>query len=321
MLERFLEMLAVERGAARHTLDAYRRDLADFAAFLEAAGLRPEEAGEEELRRYLAHLAARGLAGATIARRLSALRHFYRFLFLEGVRRDDPASRIDRPRSTRALPRYLSEEEVARLIEVATRSGGPGGIRLVALIELLYGTGLRVSELVGLPLAALADDLSHLRVRGKGGKERLVPLGSRAREALRAWLAVRGTDAPGRGRRAWLFPSRSRQGHLTRQRALQLLKTLAGAAGIDPRRVSPHVLRHAFASHLVARGADLRTVQTLLGHADIATTEIYTHLQPGRLAQVVTRHHPLAKEGAVSGTNNGVRSPGRGPGNDEGDKA
>ncbi len=295
MLERFLEMLLVERGAAANTLAAYRRDLLDFAAFL-GGEARLAEASAREVRAYLVALEGRGLKASTAARRLSALRRFYRFLYLEGVRKDDPTVGIDRPRLPRPLPRYLAEAEVEALIREARRWSGPRALRLLALVELLYGTGLRVSELVGLPLSALADDLRHLRVVGKGGRERLVPLGEPAREALRAWLRVRGQQ-PGTRASPYLFPSRARSGHLTRQRALQLLKELARKAGIDPARLSPHVLRHAFASHLVAHGADLRVVQTLLGHADIATTEVYTHLQPGRLQQVVTAHHPLAKEG------------------------
>lgn len=306
VLERFLEMLLVERGAAANTLAAYRRDLLDFAAFLGGEG-RLSEASAREVRAYLVELEGRGLKASTAARRLSALRRFYRFLYLEGVRKDDPTIGIDRPRLPRPLPKYLAEAEVEALIRAARRWSGPGALRLLVLVELLYGTGLRVSELVGLPLSALADDLGHLRVVGKGGRERLVPLGEPAREALRAWLKARGQQ-PGARASPYLFPSRGRSGHLTRQRALQLLKELACRAGLDPARLSPHVLRHAFASHLVAHGADLRVVQTLLGHADIATTEVYTHLQPGRLQQVVTAHHPLAKEGPAP---EGAEDPGR----------
>ncbi len=302
VIERFLEMLLVERGASPHTLDAYRRDLADFAGFLarRRGGVRPEAASADDIRAWLADLDARGLAAATVARRLSALRHWFRFLYLEGVRRDDPGLAVDRPRPRRPLPKYLTEEEVTALLEAARRRPGTEGVRLVALLELLYATGLRVSEAVALPLSALAADLSHLRVLGKGGRERVVPLHAAARGALRRWLELRaGLDLDAR-RRPWLFPSRGRRGHLTRQRVLQLLKALAVEAGIDPARVSPHVLRHAFASHLLHHGADLRVVQTLLGHADIATTEIYTHLQPERLATVVTTLHPLAREAAAA---------------------
>ncbi len=295
-LERFLEMLVVERGASPNTLDAYRRDLEDFGRFLRRRGGRPETADAGDVRDWLADLGERGFAATTVARRLSALRHYYRFLFLEGERRDDPTSRIDRPRTRRSLPRILGPEEVASLIATAAKRPGPEGVRLLAMLELLYATGLRISELVGLERGALAPDLRALRVTGKGGRERLVPIGGRARAALREWLAIRPErDARGRPLR-WLFPSRGRSGHLTRQRALQLLKELAAESGLDPARLSPHVLRHAFATHLLEGGADLRAVQTLLGHADIATTQIYTHLQTERLARVVTQHHPLARK-------------------------
>ncbi len=300
-LERFLEMLVVERGASPNTLDAYRRDLEDFGRFLHPRGARPETATAEDVRAWLADLGERGFAATTVARRLSALRHFYRFLFLEGERRDDPTSRIDRPRTRRPLPRLLSPEEVAALLVAAAGRPGPEGVRLLALLELLYATGLRVSELVGLRCGALAPDLRSLRVVGKGGKERLVPIGGRARAALREWLAIR-PERDARGRPIpWLFPSRGKSGHLTRQRALQLVKELAAECGLDPARLSPHVLRHAFATHLLEGGADLRAVQTLLGHADIATTQIYTHLQTERLAQVVTQHHPLARKAPREG--------------------
>lgn len=298
LVDRFLEMLLVERGASAHTIDAYRRDLADFATFLTTRGTEPAAAREADLVAWLADLHRRRLAAATVRRRLSAVRHFYRFLFLEGLRRDDPTARLERPRADERLPRILSEEEVAALLDAAHRRPGCRGARLAALLELAYATGARVGELVGLPLSALAPSLETVRLRGKGDRERLVPVGRAAREALARWLALR----PARDSRGhpipWLFPSRSRSGHLTRQRVLQLVKELAPEAGIDPGRVSPHVLRHAFATHLLAHGADLRAVQTLLGHADIATTEIYTHLEAGRLARVVTAHHPLARERA-----------------------
>jgi integrase/recombinase XerD len=296
MREPFLEMLAVERGASRHTLAAYARDLEDAARFLERRGLSLEAAGSDDLRAWLGHLDAQGLKSATIARKLSALRQYCRFLYLERVRPDDPSLHLDRPRRSRSLPRYLSEGEVTALIAAAEARPGAEGLRLMAILELLYATGLRISELVGLPIAALAADRQSLRVRGKGDKERMVPIGGHAREALARWLEHRaGLDlAP--AQRHWLFPSRGRQGHLTRQRVAQLLDGLALEAGIDPKRLSPHVLRHAFASHLLAHGADLRTVQAMLGHADIATTQIYTHLQPERLAEVVATYHPLAQK-------------------------
>ncbi|GBD43801.1 Tyrosine recombinase XerD [bacterium HR40] len=298
LVERFLEMLAVERGASPHTLDAYRRDLADLSAFLRRRDGRLETAQEDDLLAWLADLGERRLAAATVRRRLSAIRHFYRFLFLEGTRRDDPTARIDRPRAARALPRVLEEKEVEELIAAARRRPGAEGIRLLALLELLYATGGRVSEIVALPLSALSPELDAVRLAGKGGKERIVPIGGPAREALGRWLAVRAAGSRAQRGSRFLFPSRGRKGHLTRQRALQLLKELAVAAGIDPARVSPHVLRHAFATHLLAHGADLRAVQTLLGHADIATTEIYTHLEGDRLSRVMTSFHPLARERA-----------------------
>lgn len=289
-------MLAVERGASRHTLEAYRHDLARAATFLRSRGQSLETASEVGLRGFLRAESAAGLGAATIARRLAALRTYYRFLYLEGRRPDDPAAGLDTPKRVPPLPRLLDEAEVLALIEAARADPSPVGVRLLTLLEMLYATGLRASELVGLPLSALAADRSHLLVRGKGGRERLVPLGGPARAVLDRWLELRGSflEAPRSAR--FLFPSRSRSGHLTRQRLLQLLKALAPAAGIDPARLSPHVLRHAFATHLLERGADLRAVQALLGHADIATTQVYTHVQTHRLAAVVEAHHPLARD-------------------------
>jgi integrase/recombinase XerD len=294
MREPFLEMLAVERGASRHTLAAYAGDLADAAAFMARQARPLEQATSDDLRAWLAALDAQGLKSATIARKLSALRQYFRFLYLERLRPDDPSVHLDRPRPERRLPRYLSETEVGRLIAAAEARPSADGARLLALLELLYASGLRISELVGLKLAALSADRQSVRVRGKGDKERLVPIGGPAQSALGRWLAHRAAMQLSAVQRPWLFPSRSRTGHLTRQRVAQLLHELAVDSGIDPLRLSPHVLRHAFASHLLANGADLRTVQTMLGHADIATTQIYTHLQPERLQEVVATHHPLA---------------------------
>jgi integrase/recombinase XerD len=296
MLDAFLEMMAAERGAARHTLAAYRSDLADFHRFLATSGGESGTATGDQVRAYLATLAAQGLRPSTAARRLAAIRQFYRFLYLEGRRDDDPTTHIDTPKQRRRLPKLLDEDEIEALIAAARGrdGGGPDALRLTALLELLYATGLRVSELVGLPLSALAPDRTVLTVRGKGGKERMVPVGGAAREALAAWLGVRTFYVPDPSRQRWLFPSRGRAGHLTRQRVAQLLKELAPEAGLDSARLSPHVLRHAFASHLVAHGADLRAVQAMLGHADIASTQIYTHVQTERLAAVVERHHPLS---------------------------
>jgi len=293
-VEAFFEMLAAERGAARLTLGAYRHDLAHSAAFLGATPLDAATTGE--LRRYLAALAAAELAPRTVARRLSALRQFYRFLVVDGRRSDDPTAGLDPPRLGRPLPKLVSEREAAALLAAARTRPGPEGLRLVALLELLYGTGLRVSELVALPLAAARNDPRFLVVRGKGDKERLVPLGEPARDALATYLGARRAFLAEGQTSRWLFPSRSAAGHLTRRRCGQLLKELAVIAGIDPARLSPHVLRHAFASHLLDGGADLRAVQEMLGHADIATTQIYTHVQSERLQRLVAEHHPLARK-------------------------
>ncbi len=287
-------MLVVERGRARLTIDAYGRDLADFTRFLAGRGEAASSADSDAIRAYMADLAQR-MAPGTSARRLSALRNFYQFLFAEGVRSDDPTAVIDSPRIQPPLPKLLSEDEVERLLEAARAVDGPKGLRLSALVELIYATGLRVSELVGLPLAAVGGDPRFVVVRGKGAKERLVPMGDAARAAVTAYIAVRDGFLEGGAPSPWLFPSRGAAGHLTRRRFAQLLKTLAGEAGIDSRRVSPHVLRHAFASHLLAHDADLRSVQKMLGHADIATTQIYTHVLEARLKALVRDHHPLGE--------------------------
>ncbi|HUJ97678.1 MAG TPA: site-specific tyrosine recombinase XerD [Stellaceae bacterium] len=291
-VEAFLEMLAAERGAARLTLAAYRHDLAVVAEFLGGA---LDSASTEDLRNYLGALARDGLSARTAARRLSALRQFYRFLLLDGRRQDDPTAALDAPRLGRPLPKLVSEDEATKLLDAAAAQGGAEGARLICLIELLYGAGLRVSELVSLPLAAARGEKRFLVVRGKGDKERLVPVGEPARAALAAYLARRDGFVAGKKSERFLFPSRSAAGHLTRRRCGQMMKELALAAGIDPARLSPHVLRHAFATHLLDRGADLRSVQEMLGHADIATTQIYTHVAGERLQRLVREHHPLAK--------------------------
>jgi integrase/recombinase XerD len=290
-IEAFLEMMAAERGAAHNTLDAYRRDLADFAGFLARHKRAPHEADLALLRGYLGQLAARRLAPRTAARRLSTLRQFHQFLFAEEIRRDDPSQLLDSPRLGRPLPKYLSEAEVTALIDAARRQGGVAGRRAWALVELLYASGLRVSELVGLPVSAVARQPEVLVVRGKGGKERMVPLGEPARQAVAEWLVLRQPAAS-----KWLFPGEGDSGHLSRSGFARLLDRLAIAAGILPSRVSPHVLRHSFASHLLAHGADLRSVQQMLGHADVATTQIYTHVLDDRLKSLVVNHHPLAKK-------------------------
>lgn len=296
MVEPFLEMLVAEGGAAPNTVAAYRRDLEDLASFLKRRGREPAEAAPGDLAAYLGALADAGLSPRTAARRLSALRRFYRFLVGEGRRGDDPTAALDGPRLGSALPKYLSEAEVDRLLAAARAMEGAEGIRLVALLELLYATGLRVSELVRLPVAALRGGRDHLIVRGKGGKDRLVPIGAAAREALAAYGEVRAGLLPAGAASPWLFPSRSAEGHLTRRRVGQLLDDLARDAGIPRAKVSPHVLRHAFATHLLANGADLRSVQQLLGHSDISTTQIYTHVLDARRRALVFGHHPLAKD-------------------------
>ena len=296
-IDTFLEMLSVERNAAANTLAAYRRDLEGLAAFLHTSAKALSEASADELRRYLDHLASDGVSAASAARKLSAMRQFYRFMLDEGWRKDNPTLLIDAPRRHQPLPKVLSSEDIDRLIVTAQKIAGNTDLppaqrlratRLICLIEIAYASGLRVSELISLPRLAAKPGLQMIAVMGKGHKERLVPLGDVAREAMAAYLALAGaTDSP------WLFPSRGASGHLTRQHFARDLKAIAAASGIDPSRLSPHVLRHAFASHLLQGGADLRVVQHLLGHADIATTQIYTHLPDARLHGLVRDHHPL----------------------------
>ncbi|HJM48359.1 MAG TPA: site-specific tyrosine recombinase XerD [Alphaproteobacteria bacterium] len=300
-IEAFLEMMSAERGAAQATLQSYRQDLLALSAFLAGRGLAPLAAQASQLRDFLAAEARAGRAPATVRRRLSTVRQFFRFLYAEGWRGDDPTTAIEGPSAPRPLPKILSQAEVDGLLVAARKRPGAAGRRLEAAIEILYATGLRVSELVALPLSATATDNRLLLVRGKGGRERLVPLGQAAREAIGRYLALRDKFSAGSGVGAspWLFPSRGAAGHLTGRRLAQLLKELAPAAGLDPRRLSPHVLRHAFASHLLAHGADLRAVQQMLGHADISTTQIYTHVLEERLKALVENHHPLAAPSAT----------------------
>ena len=285
--EAFLEMLAAERGAARNTLASYAFDLEDFAAFAATRGQPVAGADSATLQAYMAGLSAAGLAARTSARRLSALRQFHRFLLQEGVRTDDPTSLLDTPRLPRGLPKYLTEAEVDSLLDAASRHPGRPGLVARAALEILYASGMRISELLSLPQQALRNEGALLLIRGKGNKERMVPLSDRARAAAAALAA----DAESR----WLFAGRDPRKPLTRQAFFLLLKQIALAAGLDPARVSPHVLRHSFASHLLARGADLRSLQLLLGHADIGTTQIYTHVLGERLRQLVETHHPLAQ--------------------------
>ena len=306
LIELFLDMLAAERGAAANTLAAYRRDLADYANALRRAGTGVAAASTAELRAYLSGLDAQGLKATTSARRLSAVRQLHRFLYAEGLRKDDPAAVLTGPKRGRALPKVLSIAEVDRLLRVAREqtedAGGPAprrlrAARLECLLEVVYATGLRVSELVALPLSAARRDARVLYVRGKGNKERLVPLNDSAKQAMAAYLALLAEAAasPSIKPSKWLFPSFGESGHLTRQHFARELKALAGLAGLAAGKVSPHVLRHAFASHLLHNGADLRVVQTLLGHADISTTQIYTHVLEDRLKSLVRDLHPLAE--------------------------
>ncbi len=295
LVDAFLEMMSAERGAARNTLEAYRRDLADYDHFLGARQRSPRSAQREDVVAYLASLDAQGLAAASAARRLSALRQFHRFLCADQIRPDDPTRIVASPRARRPLPKVLSVAEVDRLLSAAeaeTEAGATpakreAALRLYVLLELLYATGMRVSELVGLRRAAVMRDAAFLTITGKGNKERVVPVNDRARDAVKAWLALL---PPG----PWLFPANGEDGHLSRQVFARDLKALAARAGIASARVAPHVLRHAFASHLLQGGADLRVVQTLLGHADIATTQIYTHVLDEKLRTLVETHHPLA---------------------------
>lgn len=287
-------MMAAERGAGKNTLDAYKRDLSDFANFLATRRIETIAASGEDIRDFLADLAERQLSSATAARKLAAVRQFHRFLFTDGLRSDDPAANISSPKQGRPLPKVLSEADVERLLEAAHAKTGEEGMRLACLVELIYAGGLRVSELIGLPLRAVPRERDHLVILGKGNKERRVPIGRHAQEALGIWLACRARLQLTPLQAQFVFPSRGKLGHLTRQRFHQMLDSLALDAGIDPKHISPHVMRHAFATHLLERGADLRSLQTMLGHSDVATTEIYTHVSDGRLAQLVHDHHPAA---------------------------
>ena len=296
-IEAFLEMMAGERASARNTLTAYGKDLADAQAFLKGRGVDLSNARPEQIEAYFAALSDRGMSPATAARRRSAVRQFYRFVLGEGWRSDDPSRRVDAPKKGRPLPKVLSRAEVDAIIAAAGERDGAQGLRLACMVELAYASGLRISELTALPLSVLARDPAYLIVKGKGGKERLAPLNDAARAAVKAYLEVRKGFLPkGDAANPWLFPSRSKAGRLTPRRFAQLLDEAAADAGIDPARVSPHVLRHAFATHLLEGGADLRVVQKLLGHADIATTQIYTHVAGERLREVVASKHPLAKK-------------------------
>jgi integrase/recombinase XerD len=300
LIELFLDMLAAERGASVNTLDAYRRDLADLSADLKHFRCSVAAARTDDLRAHLTRLAERGLAPASVARRLSAIRQLYRFLYSEAHRTDDPSAVMEGPKRGRSLPKVLSVKQVDDLLkQVRTGLSADSqterlrAARMVCLLEVLYATGLRVSELVALPETAARRDLRMLVVRGKGGRERLVPLNDSAKRAMADYLTLRDDAKVERSK--WLFPSFGESGHLSRQHFARELKALAAAAGLKASQVSPHVLRHAFASHLLQNGADLRVVQTLLGHADISTTQIYTHVLEERLKSLVRDLHPLAE--------------------------
>jgi integrase/recombinase XerD len=300
----FLDMMTVERAAAANTLRNYGRDLHRFANFARSRGERLATAGADDISGYLQILQSDGIAASTAALKCSALRQFYAFLYAEGLRDDNPSALVDRPRARRPLPKTLSEDEARRLVEAAG-GGDAKSARLRAMVELLYAAGLRVSELVSLPLTA-ASSQDAVLIRGKGGKERLAPIGGAAKRALAEYLKRRPEFLQKRSdgepiESPFLFPSRGKKGHVTTARFAQLLKRLAQTAGIAPERVSPHVLRHAFATHLLAGGADLRSVQTMLGHADISTTEIYTHVAQDRLRDLVFAAHPLARRRRKAG--------------------
>lgn len=309
-IEAFLEAMSAERGAARNTLEAYRRDLADYAGFLAGPGAdeavppakQPIEATDADVLNYSAELGRRSLSPATQARRLSALKQFHRFALTEGWREDDPTAKLDPPKRGRPLPKVLDVEQVSKLLQAAAGKQDAGGVRTTCLLEMLYAAGLRVSELVTLPMSALPRPGERtLRIKGKGGRERLAPLGAPALAALEAYLSIRPSFLPQAGparERAerYVFASSGKEGHLTRRRCAQILEECARLAGLDPALVSPHVLRHAFATHLLDGGADLRSVQKLLGHADIATTQIYTHVAGDRLRDLVNSKHPLRRK-------------------------
>jgi integrase/recombinase XerD len=295
LIENFLDMMSAERGASANTLAAYRRDLLDFCGAVGPTGANLRSASSATVKLYIATLS--GLAASTQARKLSSLRQFFAFLYSEGIRPDDPTTTIETPRRTRPLPKVLSRSDIDTLIATAREKKDAESLRLICILEILYAAGLRVSELVNLPLVTARNREGFLLIKGKGQKERLAPLNGAARKAIAAYLKVWDEFLPKGVRESkYLFPSRGAEKHLTRRRVHQMLKALALKANLDPEKLSPHVLRHAFATHLVEGGADLRSVQTMLGHADIATTQIYTHVASERLREVVHAAHPLAKE-------------------------
>lgn len=288
--------MAAERGASNNTCQAYQRDIADFSEWMSQRGRSVEAATSDDIRGFLSALADRQLAASSSARKLSTLRQFFGFLQGDGHRSDNPTAIVDSPRQGRSLPKVLSEADVDRLLAATRTVKGPAGIRLTAMMELLYATGLRVSELVALPLNAVTGKRQFLLVTGKGNKERLVPITGEARAAVDAYLEIWLMFVPDGKQSKFLFPSRGKEGHITRRRFAQMLSDLAPGAGLHHHQVSPHILRHAFASHLLANGADLRLVQQMLGHADISTTQIYTHVLDARLKNLVDDMHPLSKK-------------------------
>ena len=288
--------MAAERGASNNTCQAYQRDIADFSEWMSQRGRSVEVATSDDIRGFLSALTDRHLAASSSARKLSTLRQFFGFLQGDGHRNDNPTAIVDSPRQGRSLPKVLSEADVDRLLAATRTVKGPAGIRLTAMMELLYATGLRVSELVALPLNAVTGKRQFLLVTGKGNKERLVPITGEARAAVDAYLEIWLMFVPDGKQSKFLFPSRGKEGHITRRRFAQMLSDLAPGAGLHHHQVSPHILRHAFASHLLANGADLRLVQQMLGHADISTTQIYTHVLDARLKNLVDDMHPLSKK-------------------------
>ena len=289
-IDAFLEMQIAECGAAANTVAAYTRDLNVLDNFLKKHGIDLVKATSEDLKKYLAFIVAHGYSIKTQSRRLSSMREFYRFLFSENIIKKNPTDYLDAPKMPKSLPKYLTEDDIFRLIAEAPQINQ----RMQTLLEVLYASGMRVSELVGLPLEAVTRAQKHLYIIGKGGKERIVPLNQKACEALQKWIAFRENNYPRAQKNKWLFPAHSKSGHLTRGVFFKELKKLALLIGLDTTKVSPHVFRHSFASHLIAHEADLRSVQKLLGHADISTTEIYTHILPNRLKKVIEKSHPLA---------------------------
>ncbi len=302
-IESFLEMMAAEKGAARNTIDSYRRDLRDFMAFLaDYSNIKVETVGTPVLRDYLAFIAGNGLSAKTAARRLSSLKQFFKFLYSDEVRSDDPTTALDSPKQSKTLPKYLDEREIEALLQKAHEDDSPEGMRLAAFLEILYASGLRVSELIALKKSAVQKKTTkdgqvvhYLLVKGKGNKERIAPLNKTAVDTVLSYKKLRDNFTAD-DKNDFLFPSRSGAGHITRQRLGQMLKALAIKANIDETKVSPHVLRHSFASHLLNRGMDLRVLQELLGHSDISTTQIYTHIAGDRLKSTVENHHPLSNK-------------------------